>query len=232
MVQNNTKITDLQSSENQKKARILLALWDLGGTQLEVKKGQLSKRIVSKGKRVAEYQDTLEKLEKQGAIAISKQGYTLISTTGLEVLGETLRSAGFQFTGTIVGTWVANALVKWIQQMDGAVVSTSALVSGSDGNGVISSYSEFETVGTQVYEKLNREYNYNHLVPIYRIRREIGERVSRSDFNEWLLEMQANDIFQLQGGTVEDSAPDKIEDSISTELDGLRCYARLLLSNK
>ncbi|MDJ0675239.1 MAG: hypothetical protein QNJ36_07665 [Calothrix sp. MO_167.B42] len=227
MVQNNTKITDLQSSENQKKTRILLALWDLGGTQLEVKKGQLSKRIVSKGRRVAEYKDTLEKLEKQGAIAISQQGYTLIPTTGLEVLSETLR-AGFQFTGSIVGTWVANALVKWIQQIDGAVVSTSALVSGSDGNDVISSYLEFETVGTQVYEQLNREYNFNHLVPIYRLRREIGERVSRSDFNEWLLEMQANDIFQLQGGTVEDSAPDKIEDSISTELDGLRCYARLL----
>ncbi len=232
MVQNKTNISDSHSSENQDKARILLALWDLGGTQLEVKKGQLSKRIVSKGKRVADYQNTLEKLEKQGAIAISKQGYTLVSTTGLEVLSETFRSAGFQFSGTIVGTWVANALVKWINQMDGAVVSTSALINESNANSVIPSYVEFASVATQVYEKLNQEYNFNHLVPIYRIRRQIGERVSRSDFNEWLLEMQANDIFQLQGGTVEDSAPDKIEDSISTELDGLRCYARLLLSNK
>ena len=231
MVRKNTKTTDLESGENQKKVRILLALWDLGGTQREVKKGLLNRRIVSKGRKIGEYQDTLEKLEKQGAIAISKQGYTLVSTTGLEVLSETLR-AGFEFTGSIVGTWAANALVKWIQQIDGAVISTSTLVNGSDGNGVISSYSEFETVGIQVYEKLNGEYNFNHLVPIYRIRRQIGERVSRSDFNEWLLEMQANDIFQLQGGTVEDSAPDKIEDSISTELDGLRCYARLLLSNK
>jgi len=231
MVRNNTKTTDLQSGENQKKVRILLALWDLGGTQREVKKGLLNKRIVSKGRKIAEYQDALEKLEKQGAIAISKQGYTLVSTTGLEVLSETLR-AGFEFTGSIVGTWAANALVKWIQQIDGAVVSTSTLGNGSDGNGVISSYSEFEMVGIQVYEKLNGEYNFNHLVPIYRIRRQIGERVNRSDFNEWLLEMQANDILQLQGGTVEDSAPDKIEDSISTELDGLRCYARLLLSNK
>ena len=40
--------------------------------------------------------------------------------------------------------------------------------------------------------------------------------------------MQAEDIFQLEGGSVEDSAPDKIEDSITTELDGLRCYASKL----
>jgi predicted nucleic acid-binding Zn ribbon protein len=79
-----------------------------------------------------------------------------------------------------------------------------------------------------VYDKLNYEHNFNNLVPIYRIRRTIGERVNRTEFNDWLLEMQADDIFQLQGGSVEDSAPDKIEDSVSTELDGLRCYARLL----
>jgi predicted nucleic acid-binding Zn ribbon protein len=65
-------------------------------------------------------------------------------------------------------------------------------------------------------------------VPIYRIRREIGDRVSRSQFTEWLMEMQANDILQLQGGSVEDSAPDKIEDSIRNELGKLRCYARRL----
>jgi hypothetical protein len=40
--------------------------------------------------------------------------------------------------------------------------------------------------------------------------------------------MQADDILQLQGGTVEDNARDKIEDSISTELNGLRCYAKRL----
>jgi hypothetical protein len=93
---------------------------------------------------------------------------------------------------------------------------------------VIATYEEFKPVVLKVYDQLNRDYNLDALVPIYRIRREIGDRVSRSQFNEWLLEMQANDIFQLQGGSVEDSAPDKIEDSITTELDGLRCYARLL----
>ena len=67
-------------------------------------------------------------------------------------------------------------------------------------------------------------------MPIYRIRREVGDRVSREHFNEWLLEMQANDILQLQGGSLPDSDPAKIEDSITTEVSGLRCYAKRLNS--
>ncbi|MDZ7951804.1 hypothetical protein [Nostoc sp. DedQUE09] len=214
--------------------RLLLALWDLGGMQQEVKKGQLTKRIVSKSKKVADYQGIFEELQKQGAIAISKKGYSLTSGKGLEVLGEGLRSSEFKFEGTIVGTWAANALVKWISQIDVAVVGADVLVNGkgalaklSEG---IASYDEFKSVALEVYDKLNYEYNFNNLVPIYRIRRGIGDRVSRTEFNDWLLEMQANDILQLQGGTVEDNASDKIEDSITTELNGLRCYSKRLKS--
>ncbi|MEH1765524.1 hypothetical protein [Nostoc sp.] len=205
--------------------RLLLALWDLGGTQQEVKKGQLTKRIVSKSQKVADYQGIFEELQKEGAIAISKKGYSLTSAKGLEVLGEGLRSGDFKFEGTIVGTWAANALVKWISQIDVAVTGADVLV---NGKGAIASYDEFKSVALEVYDKLNYEYNFNNLVPIYRIRRGIGDRVSRTEFNDWLLETQANDILQLQGGSVEDSAPDKIEDSVATELDGLRCYATRL----
>ncbi|RCJ41791.1 hypothetical protein A6769_02495 [Nostoc punctiforme NIES-2108] len=212
--------------------RLLLALWDLGGMQQEVKKGQLTKRIVSKSQKVADYQGIFEELQKQGAIAISKKGYSLTSGKGLEVLGEGLRSSEFNFEGTIVGTWAANALLRWISQIDVAVTGADVLVNGkgalaklSEG---IASYDEFKSVALEVYDKLNYEYNFNNLVPIYRIRRVIGDRVSRTEFNDWLLETQANDILQLQGGSVEDSAPDKIEDSVATELDGLRCYATRL----
>ncbi|MDZ8054424.1 MAG: hypothetical protein RMX68_018910 [Aulosira sp. ZfuVER01] len=221
------KQNNLQAA-NQSKTRLLLALWDLGGTQQEVTKGLLAKRIVPKGKKVADYQGIFEELQKQGAIAISKKGYSLASPKGLEVLGKGLKDSDFKFEGTIVGTWAANALVRWISQIDVAVASTSALVNGKSARDAIASYEQFKPVALEVYDKLNRDYNLNHLVPIYRIRREVGEYVSRSDFNDWLLEMQADDILQLQGGTVEDSAPDKIEDSITTELDGLRCYAKLL----
>ncbi len=207
----------------QTRTRVLLALWDLGGIQQQVSKGILTKRVVSKNQKVADYQGIFEELQKQGAIAISKKGYSLISPKGLEVLGEGLRSGDFKFEGTIVGTWAANALVKWISHIDVAVASADVLVNGKSG--AIASYDEFKSAALEVYDKLNYEYNFNNLVPIYRIRREIGDRVSRTEFNDWLLETQADDILQLQGGTVEDNASDKIEDSISTKLNGLRCYA-------
>ncbi|MTJ48229.1 hypothetical protein [Dolichospermum sp. UHCC 0259] len=205
------------------KTRLLLALWDLGASQQEVKKGLLTKRIVAKGQKMADYKGILEDLQEQGAVTVSRTGYTLISPIGLDVLGAGLRSSDFKFEGTIVGTWAANALLRWIGHID--VVVAAPVVSGG---GVIDSYEEFKSVALDVYNKLNYEHNFNNLVPIYRIRRVIGERVNRTKFNDFLLEMQADDIFQLQGGSVEDSASDKIEDSVTTELDGLRCYARLL----
>ncbi|BAY76190.1 hypothetical protein NIES25_26390 [Nostoc linckia NIES-25] len=210
----------------QTRTRVLLALWDLGGIQQQVSKGLLTKRIVSKTKKVADYQGIFEELQNQGAIAISKKGYSLISPKGLEVLGDGLRSDDFKFEGTIVGTWAANALVKWISQINVAVSSTNVAVNGKSG--AIASYDEFKSVALQVYDKLNQNYNLDDLVPIYRIRREIGDRVSREDFNEWLLKMQEKDILQLQGGSLPDNDPAKLEDSVTTEVSGLRCYAKRL----
>ncbi|BAY12947.1 hypothetical protein [Calothrix sp. NIES-2098] len=221
------KQNNLQAA-NQTKTRLLLALWDLGGTQQEVTKGLLAKRIVPKGKKVADYQIIFEELQKQGAIAISKKGYSLASPKGLEVLGEGLKDSDFKFEGTIVGTWAANALVRWINQIDVAVASTSALVNGKSAKNAIASYEEFKPVALEVYDKLNRDYNLDDLVPIYRIRREIGDRVSRTEFSQWLLEMQEKDILQLQGGSLPDNDPVKLEDSVTTEVSGLRCYAKRL----
>ena len=230
--------TALKSLETKAKTRLLLALWDLGGIKQEVKKGELSKRIVSKGKKVGDYQSVFEELEKEQAISKSKKGYSLELPKGLEVLEENLKSDDFAFEGTIVGTWAANALLKWIHEMDCGIntvnndsaTASENIVSKTDSksNSNIASYDEFKQVALQVYEQLNSDYNLDNLVPIYRIRRKIGDRLSRKQFSEWLLEMQADDIFQLEGGSVEDSAPDKIEDSITTELDGLRCYASKL----
>jgi hypothetical protein len=204
------------------KIRLLLALWDLGGTQQEVTKGLLTKRILSKGTKVAHYQDIFEELQKQGAIAISKNGYSLTSPTGLEVLGEGLKSGDFKFEGNIVGTWTANALLKWIGQTD-AVVGVSAHVNGKKP---IASYDEFKSVVLELYDKLN--HNRDDLVPIYKMRREIGDRVSHEHFNTWLLEMQANDIFQLIAGEIPDLTPDKRDDSITIPGAGLRSYAKRL----
>ena len=85
---------------------------------------------------------------------------------------------------------------------------------------------DFNDLTMHVFGKLSGENG--GLVPIYKLRREIGELVPRSKFNEWLLDMQADDKFQLQGGGVEDSAPDKIRDSITTGIGKLRTFARLV----
>lgn len=216
-------------NEQQAKTRLLLALWDMGATGDAVAKGQLTKRLIQKKQKAADYQGVFEQLEKEEAIASAKNKFSL-SSTGVDLLGKLLKHPEFKFEGTIVGTWAANALVRWISQMDGGVSTKTATKEKAMPFGLIGSYDEFKPVALKVYDQLNRDYNLDDLVPIYRIRREIGDRVSRSHFSEWLLEMQEKDILQLQGGSVEDSAPDKIEDSITTELDGLRCYARLLKS--
>lgn len=220
-------------NELQAKTRLLLALWDMGATGEAVAKGQLTKRIVQKKQKIADYQGIFEQLEKEEAIASAKNKFSL-SSTGVELLGKLLKEPEFKFEGTIVGTWAANALVRWIAQ-SGANTTTKAATKekampSAMPFGLIASYEEFKAVALAVYDQLNKDYNLDDLVPIYRMRREIGDRVSRSHFSEWLLEMQANDILQLQGSSLENSSPDKIEDSISTEIGGLRCYARLLKS--
>jgi hypothetical protein len=222
---NKAKAKDSGINEQQAKTRLLLALWDMGATKTEVMKGQLTKRVVQKSHKASDYQGIFDELEKEGAIASDKNKFSL-SPQGVARLGECLKNPELQFEGTIVGTWVANALVRWIAQMNGAVSTSAAQEKPKEK--AIASYDEFKPVALDVYDKLNRDYNLDDLVPIYRIRREIGDRVSREHFNEWLLKMQENDILQLQGGSLPDSDPTQIEDSITTEVSGLRCYAKRL----
>jgi predicted transcriptional regulator len=224
---NQAKANDSGVNEHQAKTRLLLALWDMGATKTEVMKGQLTKRVVQKSHKASDYQGIFDELEQEGAIAIAKNKFSL-TPKGVEMLGESLKHPEVKFEGTIVGTWVANALVRWIAQMDGAVNTPAAQAKTTEK--AIASYDKFKQVALDVYDQLNRDYNLDDLVPIYRIRREIGDRVSRTHFNEWLLKMQENDILQLQGGSLPDSEPTQIEDSITTEVSGLRCYAKRLNS--
>lgn len=213
-------------NEHQAKTRLLLALWDMGATKTEVMKGQLTKRVIQKSHKAADYQGIFEQLEKEGAIKIDKNKFFL-SPKGVETLGEYLKKSDeVKFEGTIVGTWVANALVKWIAQMNGSIITPAAQAKTTEK--AIASYDEFKHIALDVYDQLNRDYNLDDLVPIYRIRREIGDRVTRTQFDEWLLEMQTNDILQLIGGEMPDITSDKAEDSIKTGLGGVRYYAKRL----
>lgn len=224
---NKAKTNDSGVNEQQARTRLLLALWDMGATQKEVMKGQLTKRVVQKNLKASDYQGIFDQLEKEEAIAIAKNKFSL-SPKGVEMLGESLKHPEVKFEGKIVGTWVANALVRWIAQMDGAVSAPATQAKTKEK--AITSYEEFKQVALDVYGKLNRDSKLDDLVPIYRIRWEIRDRVSRDKFDKWLLEMQANDIFQLMGGEMPDITPDKREDSIETPVGGLRYYAKCLIS--
>jgi len=92
----------------------------------------------------------------------------------------------------------------------------------------ITSYQEFLEETLRIYEDLNRDYNLGDLVPIYRIRRHLGDRISRPQFTEWLLEMQANDLVQLMGEQVPSVTRDQLEDSITIPGGGLRFYVQRL----
>ncbi|MEG3939149.1 MULTISPECIES: hypothetical protein [unclassified Microcoleus] len=213
------------------KVRVLLNLWDLSGGKMKVKKGELTKRIVRTNETSQRYVEVLGELQATGAIEyslVNRVTLVELSAKGKEVLADGLKSADslFEFDGSQIGTRLGNALLKWIRHQDGA--AGVGVEAGKGDAGAIASYEDFKAVALDVYDSLNRDYNLDDLVPIYRMRRAIGERVGRSEFNQWLLEMQAQDILQLIGGSVEDSAPDKIEDSITTKVNGLRCYVKRL----
>ncbi|MEG4246059.1 hypothetical protein QUA46_14860 [Microcoleus sp. MON2_D6] len=215
------------------KVRVLLNLWDLSGGKMKVKKGELTKRIVRTNETSQRYVEVLGELQATGAIEYSLVNrVTLVELTakGKEVLAEGLKSKDslFEFDGSQIGTRLGNSLLKWIRHQDGA--ASVGVEKGKGDVGAIASYEDFKAVAIDVYDSLNRDYNLDDLVPIYRMRRAIGERVGRSEFNEWLLEMQANDIFQLIGGEMTDITPDKAEDSIKTALGALRYYVKRLNS--
>ncbi|MEG4850316.1 hypothetical protein QUB10_05310 [Microcoleus sp. B5-D4] len=211
------------------KVRVLLNLWDLSGGKMKVKKGELTKRIVRTNETSQRYLGVLGELQATGAIEYSLVNrVTLVELTakGKEVLAQGLKSRDslFEFDGSQIGTRLGNSLLKWIRHQDGA--ASVGVEKGKADVGTIASYDDFKAVAIDVYDSLNRDYNLDDLVPIYRMRRAIGERVGRSEFNEWLLEMQANDIFQLIGGEMTDITLDKTEDSIKTKLGGMRYYAK------
>ena len=214
---------NMSQSSDTLSTRALLALWSLeksGG------------KAVSSGK-LKKYENFWASLEQSGTVTIttSQKGRYMhfsISDAGKQRLVEGLLDPQFSFDGTVASSREVNDALELIRHHAGSGV----VVAPTNGNGTavsaIESYEAFKDTALEVFDRLNRDYNMDNLVPIYRIRREIGDRVKRSEFNEWLLEMQATDILQLLEGSVEDSAPDKIEDSIMTKVSGLRCYAKRL----
>ena len=222
-----SKNKDLQGS--YAKTRLLLALWELGANEQKVAKGKLGKRVVSKGQKITDYQGILEDLQGQGAITILKKGsaisYTLNSPIGLDVLGAGLRSDEFEFeSGKTIGTWVANALLRWFRQVDVVVNKTVVLDNGVKVE-VIVSYEEFKLEILDLFDKLDRSYSHAGLVPIWQIRKEVGNRLQRDQFNTWIMDMQAEQLLYLQSGEARGATEEQKQDSINSEIRGLLFFA-------
>lgn len=217
----------------QTKTRVLLTLWGLGNGEAKVKKGDLTKSIVRTGETSKKYEEILSELQGVGAIALSTEKRVIsveITEGGKQILAEGLTGPGsaFIFEGNQVGSRLANALLNWMRSSDVNVGKTPKVTHPEAL--ALKSYAEFKQVALDAYDRLNRDYNLDDLVPIYRIRRDIGEQVSRHQFNEWLLEMQAEDFLQLMAGEMPDMTSDKREDSITIPGGGLRYYAKRLNS--
>lgn len=210
-----SKVTPLYAE-----TRILLNLWTLDEPEVSRSKFLPS----SKNK---EYKKALETLAGENALSLrqktkSRKVYSL-TDEGKQRLAEGLVSDRFQFPAQI-GAKTANAVLKWWRQQEG----TPAIANGNGKVSEIESYEEFTDVALSTYDQLNKDFNLRDLVPIYRIRRTIGDRIARSDFNDWMLKMQANDVFQLMESSIEDGAAKKLEDSVMTKTGTLRCYAKRL----
>lgn len=175
------------------------------------------------------YQQAFARLEK--CFIRTDNGYELTERGEAELRAKLQANADVLMpdadsVATVVGRKDYERLLIWLK----AALSMTAPTpqNGAAAAGAIGSYEAFKGVALETYDALDREYNHDNLVPIYQIRRRIGEQVTRQQFNDWLLEMQAEDIFQLQGGSLPSNDQSQLEDSISTELSGLRCYARKL----
>lgn len=204
--------------------RILLGLWALDTSEYVPKS-----KFVATGKA---YSEAIAQLEKSEALSSQQKTkrtkvYSL-TTAGKQQLSQTLNNDEFTFT-TSIGPKVTNALLKWFRQHE--VVKAAKANGNASSNGKakdISSSEAFTEVVLKTYDKLNQDYNLDDLVPIYRLRREIGDQVSRSKFNEWLLDVQANDLVQLTGGEMPNITQDQREDSLSIPGGGMRFYAKRL----
>ena len=211
----------LTSMATNFEVRLLLELWNFDG--VPIGQGKLNERFSGKA---ADKNAAREGLMASGSIEVAGEGKAkgfVLTDVGKALLGTSLANDTFEFTAGI-GQRTANVLLKWLRSTPVTSAEPVAKTVGS----AIESYEAFKVVALEIYDRLNRDFKLDHLVPIYRIRRAIGQQASRNNFNSWLLKMQTEKIFRLQGGSVEDSSPDKIEDSITTEVSGLRCFAKLL----
>lgn len=225
----------MAQQETALETRLLLWLWFAAQQGKTVTQAQVVSKLKRKDESAEAYRQILRALDSAGAIAI-QQKQCSITPAGEAHLAKGLADATFELSGTIVGTWVANALLLWLRQTPRGEASppqksatrNGAAKTKAAAQAALTSYEAFQKAALETYDSLNRSYNLDDLVPIYRIRRELGDRVTRANFDAWLLEMQSQDMVQLIGGEMPELTADKAEDSVQTRMGTTRYYVKRL----
>jgi hypothetical protein len=197
------------------KTRVLLVLWAVAdGIDNAVLKGKI-KPLERTKEKPGDYDEVFAALAADGAITLTKykSSYNVTLTqVGYGLLGDWLRS-DFEFEGKQIGARMGNHLVKWITHVPHVSVANL-----SESAPKISSYDEFKVVALETYDSLKNDPEHGKLVPIYKIRRKIGDRISHDQFDEWLVEMHRNEDLYLHGGGKIDATQDQIIDSIYSDV--------------
>jgi hypothetical protein len=217
----------LKGTDDEAEIRALLLLSSLDSLDKVVKKAEL--KIVRDKEKSADYTKIFDGLAQSGFIiyptkkaAKKKAGNETkteedksrmsLTQAGYDELVKKLKRDNFQFEGQQFGGKIVNALVKLIQNLHN--------VQGTEVLPKITSYDDFKILALDSFDRLNRGYNYNNFVPIYRMRAEIGERVDRLEFNNWMFKVQEERIFHLRTGGL-DATEEQKRDSINDEYRGL-----------
>jgi hypothetical protein len=214
----------MNRTEKARYVRLLLILCELGATGELIKRGDISTKAPKTGEKwQKDYEQTFKKILDSEAIAETTQGRSTLYQPRLEslkgLLKKELQDPNFSFD-EILSAGRANVLVDLLRQAPVAVVSNGKATGGA----MIASYEEFKTEASQLFERLNKGFNYSGLVPIWHLRREMGDRVDRVEFNEWLMKMQADQMFYLQSGEAIRATDDQKRDSLESEIRGLLFY--------
>lgn len=92
----------------------------------------------------------------------------------------------------------------------------------------IKTQKEFEDTMLHVIDKVNKEGKHNGLVPIYELRKAVGELVPRDKFKEFMMSMQNDsENIMIMGGEMPGITPEKASNSLTAPSGNLRYYVKL-----
>ena len=202
--------------------RILLSLFALNENEVS------PSNFVPQGTK---YKQALVSLVEDDCLTETLKGkrykkYSLLPH-GQERLVKNLFNEELSFFSNL-GPKTTNGLLKAFRELKHGEINATENVSKNGYKHVISSYKEFSSFVLDFCRKIDAEDNLDGLIPIYRVRREVGEVVDREQFDNWLFELQADNSLQMMGDDLSDTPQDQKDDSVQISGGNLRFYIKLL----